>query len=94
MKILSFGEISKITTSRYALASLVSKRAREIVAGEDALIDTELENPVSIAMQEVAEGAVDFTTKERYEEILEEKRIRREALEAEKSEEEEELAAE
>ncbi|WP_322622672.1 DNA-directed RNA polymerase subunit omega, partial [Aedoeadaptatus coxii] len=31
---MSFGEIAKITDSRYELATLVSNRAREIVDGD------------------------------------------------------------
>nr|WP_321138173.1 DNA-directed RNA polymerase subunit omega [Peptoniphilus sp.] len=77
---MSFGEISKITDSRYQLATLVSNRAREIVDGDEALIDTDLENPVSISIEEIYEGAVKFTTKERFEEIQREKEERAEAL--------------
>lgn len=80
MNILSFGEISKITNSRYALATLVSNRARELVDGEETLIDTDLENPVSISLEEINQGAVKFTSKERFEEIMAEKDRREEAL--------------
>ncbi len=80
MNILSFGEISKITNSRYALATLVSNRARELVDGEETLIDTDLENPVSISLEEINQGAVKFTSKERFEEIMAEKERREEAL--------------
>ena len=80
MNILSFGEISKITNSRYALATLVSNRARELVDGEETLIDTDLENPVSISLEEINKGAVKFTSKERFEEIMAEKERREEAL--------------
>ena len=80
MNILSFGETSKITNSRYALATLVSNRARELVDGEETLIDTDLENPVSISLEEINQGAVKFTSKERFEEIMAEKERREEAL--------------
>lgn len=80
MNIMSFGEIAKITDSRYELATLVSNRAREIVDGDDSLIETDLDNPVSISMEEVYKGAVKFTTKERFEEIQAEKERRAEAL--------------
>ena len=80
MNILSFGEISKITNSRYALATLVSNRARELVDGEETLIDTYLENPVSISLEEINQGAVKFTSKERFDEIMAEKERREEAL--------------
>ncbi|MDY3119274.1 MAG: DNA-directed RNA polymerase subunit omega [Peptoniphilus sp.] len=80
MNILSFGEILKITDSRYALATLVSNRARELVDGEERLIDTDLENPVSVSLEEIHRGAVKFTSKERFEEIQAEKERREEAL--------------
>lgn len=80
MNILSFGEISKITNSRYALATLVSNRARELVDGEETLIDTDLENPVSISLEEINQGAVKFTSKERFDEIMAEKERREKAL--------------
>lgn len=83
MNIMSFGEISKITDSRYRLATLVSTRAREIVDGDEPLVETDLENPVSISMEEVYKGAVKFTTKERFEAIQEEKRKEAEALQRE-----------
>lgn len=92
MNILSFGEISKITNSRYALATLVSNRARELVDGEEALIDTDLENPVSISLEEISQGAVKFTSKERFEAIMEEKARREEALQRELAMVEEEEA--
>ena len=93
MNILSFGEISKITNSRYALATLVSNRARELVDGEEALIDTDLENPVSVSLEEINQGAVKFTSKERFEAIMEEKARREEALQRELAMVEEEEAA-
>ncbi|MDO5300989.1 MAG: DNA-directed RNA polymerase subunit omega [Tissierellia bacterium] len=68
MNILSFDEIQKITNSRYALAMLVSERAREIVAGDDPLVDTKKERPVSIALEEVEGGALNFATREEYQE--------------------------
>ena len=92
MNILSFGEISKITNSRYALATLVSNRARELVDGEEALIDTDLENPVSISLEEINQRAVKFTSKESFEAIMEEKARREEALQRELAMVEEEEA--
>lgn len=64
MNILSFREISKISDSRYSLVMLVSKRAREIVAGDEPLVDTELERPVSIAIDEARQKAIMFCSKD------------------------------
>ncbi|MDO5714267.1 MAG: DNA-directed RNA polymerase subunit omega [Tissierellia bacterium] len=69
MIIPSFGEIEKITDSRYSLVMLVSRRAREIISGGDPLIDTKISKPVSVALEETLKGAVSFTTKDEAEEI-------------------------
>lgn len=66
MNIPSFKTIDEITDSRYALVMLVSKRSRELVDGKDALIDTDLKKPVSIAIQEAVEGAITFATEEEH----------------------------
>lgn len=71
MNIPSFKTIDKITDSRYALVMLVSKRSRELVDGESALIDTDLKKPVSIAIQEAVEGAITFATEEEHQAQLE-----------------------
>ena len=69
MIIPSFGEIEKITDSRYSLVMLVSRRAREIIAGGEPLIGTTIKKPVSIALAETMKGAVSFTSQEEDEEI-------------------------
>ena len=71
MNIPSFKTIDEITDSRYALVMLVSKRSRELVDGKDALIDTDLKKPVSIANQEAVEGAITFATEEEHLALLE-----------------------
>ena len=66
MNIPSCKTIDEITDSRYALVMLVSKRSRELVDGQNALIDTDLKKPVSIAIQEAVEGAITFATEEEH----------------------------
>lgn len=60
MNIPSFNELRKISSSRYGLVMLVSKRSRKIVDGNDPLIKTKHEKPVSIAIEEIINGAVKF----------------------------------
>lgn len=60
MNIPSFNELREIANSRYGLVMLVSKRARKIVDGNEALIQTKIEKPVSIAIEEIIDGAVKF----------------------------------
>lgn len=46
--------------SRYTLVMIVAKRARQLVAGSPAKIDTKLTNPISIALEEIREGLIEF----------------------------------
>lgn len=48
------------TLSRYALVIILSKRARQIVDGAEAKVDTESHNPVSIAMDEYLEDKIEY----------------------------------
>ena len=59
-------EIKKQADSKYTLAILTAKRARDIIDGKPVLIDgAETENPVSEAACEIAE---DFITYKREDE--------------------------
>jgi len=57
----SIDDLLKNVDSRYTLVLLVSKRARQIVDGSKPLVDPKSSKPVSIAVQEVAEGKVSYT---------------------------------
>lgn len=57
----SINEILKKVDSRYSLIMLVSKRARQLVDGEDPLIETDSIKPVSIALHELAEEKISYT---------------------------------
>lgn len=58
MYIPSFSDIKNIAESRYQLALLVAKRARELNEGEEALIDEDTTNNVTVAMEEIMNGYV------------------------------------
>lgn len=47
--------------SKYTLAILAAKRARDIVDGKPALLDLDTEKPVSLATQEIAEDLITYT---------------------------------
>ncbi len=47
--------------SKYTLAILAAKRARDIVDGKPVLIETNIEKPVSVATQEIAEDLITYT---------------------------------
>lgn len=44
--------------NRFELVVATAKRARQIASGEDVLINTDEEAPVTIAANEIAEGKV------------------------------------
>lgn len=44
--------------SRYSLVIVASKRAREIIDGDEKLTDTESNKPVTIATHEIAENRI------------------------------------
>lgn len=46
--------------SRYTLVMVVAKRARQLVAGSPKKVETDLTNPISIALEEMREGKIDF----------------------------------
>lgn len=55
-------EIKKKADSKYTLAILTAKRARDIIDGKPVLLDDmEEENPVSISAQEIAEDYITYS---------------------------------
>ncbi len=44
--------------SKYTLVVLAAKRAREIMNGEDALVDSKSNKPVTVALEEVSQGRI------------------------------------
>lgn len=46
---------------RYTLIVEIAKRARQIVDGDDALVETDNDNPVSKAVEEINEGLLEVT---------------------------------
>ena len=61
----SFKELEKIDKSRYALVVMTSKRARRIVNGSKNLMETDAQNPITQALQEIVAQKV--TNKEQEE---------------------------
>ncbi len=59
-------DLLKNVDSRYLLVNVVAQRARRIAAEADALQEELPEKPVTLAIQEVAEGKLTATLKEEY----------------------------
>lgn len=56
---------AKVVNSRYSIVMATSKRARQIVAGEDPLVaGDESRKPLSVAIDELNQGKVKILTEE------------------------------
>lgn len=44
--------------SKYSLVVAVSKRARQLVDGQQSLVESDSAKPVSVAIQEISEGKI------------------------------------
>ena len=59
-------DLLKNVDSRYLLVNLVAHRARQIAAESEALQEELPEKPVTLAIQEVADGELSGCVKEEY----------------------------
>lgn len=55
------GELLEKVDCRYTLAVEASKRARELIAGAQPLLDTREVKPLSIAIEEISRGLISYT---------------------------------
>jgi len=60
-----------IVNSRYSIVLATAKRARQIVDGQDPLIETgEFDKPLSIAVEELYEGKLKIESRDQDEEFV------------------------
>ena len=59
-------DLLKNVDSRYLLVNVVAHRARQIAAEAEALQEELPEKPVTLAIQEVADGELSATIKDEY----------------------------
>ena len=59
-------DLLKNVDSRYLLVNVVAQRARNIASEAEALQEELTEKPVTLAIQEVADGKLSATLKEEY----------------------------
>ena len=50
-----------VVSSRYSIVMATSRRARQIIAGEEPLVDTRQTKPLSIAIEELNKGKIKIT---------------------------------
>ena len=60
------GDLLKNVDSRYLLVNVVAHRARQIAAEAEAFQEELPEKPVTLAIREVADGALSGSVKEEY----------------------------
>ena len=58
------GELLEKVDCRYTLAVEASKRARELIGGSLPLIDTKGNKPLSIAIEEINRGLINYSRDE------------------------------
>ncbi len=58
MQNISIDELIGMVNSRYSLVTVISKRARQIIAGDDPLVLTKTIKPVSVAIEEFYDGKI------------------------------------
>lgn len=55
-------QILKDGDSKYTMVMVVAKRARQIVDGSESLVETKSNKAVTIAMQELLEEKIEYTS--------------------------------
>lgn len=58
----AISDLLKKVDNRYSLVEVISKRARQLVNGEEALLETDIVKPVSIAIEEINEDLISYKT--------------------------------
>ncbi len=49
---------SPVVNSRYSIVMATSKRARQIIAGEEPLVEGNVQKPLSLAVEELGQGKI------------------------------------
>lgn len=57
----SVNDLLKKVDSRYTLVMMISKRARQIVDGDEPLVNTDSNKPVTIAVHEIHQGKIEYS---------------------------------
>ena len=72
-----------VVSSRYSIVMATSKRARQIIAGDEVLVDGRGKKPLSVAVEELNQGKIQILTDESAEETEETEEISEEEAVAE-----------
>lgn len=66
------GEDHLVVSSRYSIVMATSKRARQIIAGDDELVEGRGKKPLSVAVEELNQGKIKILTEENVQESAQE----------------------
>lgn len=78
-----------VVNSRYSIVMATSKRARQIIGGEEALVSAAGKKPLSIAVEELNQGKIKILSEEEAEQAQMQAQMQAEAMvEAEEENEE------
>ena len=55
---------AKVVNSRYSIVMATSKRARQIIGGDDALVAGDINKPLSVAVEELNQGKIKILSDE------------------------------
>ena len=83
-----------VVNSRYSIVMATSKRARQIISGEDPMVDSRGKKPLSVAVEELNQGMIKILSEEEAAKKAEENRIKAEKAAEATTETEGETAAE
>lgn len=56
----SFSNLTEVGESKYTLVMLVAKRSRQLVDGAEPMVETNSEKPVTIALEELLQGKIEY----------------------------------
>ncbi len=56
-----------VVNSRYSIVMATSKRARQLISGEEPFIDAEGKKPLSVAVEELNQGKIKILTEDDFE---------------------------
>lgn len=62
-----------VVSSRYSIVMATSKRARQLIAGDDELVDGKGKKPLSVAVEELNQGMIKILSDENGESVVNEK---------------------
>ena len=55
---------AKVVNSRYSIVMATSKRARQIIGGDDVLVEGDINKPLSLAVEELNQGKIKILSDE------------------------------